>query len=144
MRLLALLLISAISLASSSAFAASYQQNDGTIVDPIQSVSAATTRIRETTWSRARTWPARTCTNADLHSANLRPSADLTGANLPARTCNGWTCPTRGPDRRDLTAARYPSDLTGADLDRREPGRRGPDNADLSDAILDGRDLSGH
>ena len=35
MRTLALLLISAISLASSTAFAASYQQIDGTIVDPI-------------------------------------------------------------------------------------------------------------
>jgi hypothetical protein len=39
MRMLALLLISALSLASSSAFAASYQQIAGTIVDPIQSVS---------------------------------------------------------------------------------------------------------
>ncbi len=38
MRLLALILMSAISLASSSAFAASYQQIDGTIIDPIQSV----------------------------------------------------------------------------------------------------------
>ena len=36
MRMLALILISAISLASSSAFAASYQQIDGTIIDPIQ------------------------------------------------------------------------------------------------------------
>ena len=35
MRTLALILISVLSLASSSAFAASYQQTNGTIVDPI-------------------------------------------------------------------------------------------------------------
>ena len=39
MRLLALMLISALSLASSSALAASYQRTDGSIVDPIQLVS---------------------------------------------------------------------------------------------------------
>ena len=60
MRLLSLLLISAISLASSSAFAASYQQNDGTIVDPFQSDAG----------------------NHPYSGNNLEPGANLAGADL--------------------------------------------------------------
>ena len=79
MRMLALLLISAISLASSSAFAASYQQNDGTIVDPIQSVFGG---------------------NHSYSGINLEPGANLTGANLTNADLHdadlsARACPTR-------------------------------------------------
>ena len=60
-RLLALLLISALSLASSSAFAASYQQTGGTIIDPIQSVFGG---------------------NHSYSGINLESGADLTFAEL--------------------------------------------------------------
>jgi len=68
MRLLTLLLISAISLASSSAFAASYQQIDGVIVDPIQSVLGG---------------------NLSYSGSNLEPFANLTNANLTGAFLNG-------------------------------------------------------
>ena len=71
MRMLALLLISAISLASSSAFAASYQQIDGTIVDPIQSVNGGSI-----SYSGSNLEPFANLTDADLSDA------DLTNANL--------------------------------------------------------------
>ena len=71
MRMLALLLISAISLASSSAFAASYQQRDETIVDPIQSVNGG-----NHFYSGINLEPFANLTDADLSDA------DLTNANL--------------------------------------------------------------
>ena len=64
MRMLALILISAISLASSSAFAASYQQIGGPIVDPIQVTLGGGGG------------------NHPYSGANLRGGADLTGAIL--------------------------------------------------------------
>ena len=87
MRMLALLLISAISLASSSAFAASYQQNDGTIVDPIQAQDPATGVFAGNhPYSGNNLEPFSNLsnanlTNADLFDANLS-DAILTGANL--------------------------------------------------------------
>mgnify|MGYP000624833424 CR=1 FL=1 len=76
MRMLALLLISAISLASSSAFAASYQQIDGTIVDPIQSVFGGNLG-----YSGINLEPGADLTSAILNGAILG-GADLTGADL--------------------------------------------------------------
>jgi hypothetical protein len=76
MRTLALILISAISLASSSAFAASYQQIDGTIVDPIQSQFGGSI-----SYSGNNLEPGADLTNAILASAILN-NANLTGANL--------------------------------------------------------------
>ena len=66
MRMLALILISAISLVSSSAFAASYQQIDGTIVDPIQSVFGE---------------------GHSYSGINLEPGADLNNLNLRRDPC---------------------------------------------------------
>ena len=118
MHKLALILISAISLASSSAFAASYQQNDGTIVDPIECWVAASS-----------------CTAAGdryLHvyaGPNLEPLASLAGAELPDA---------------DLTNAdlRY-ADLRGADLFRAILTDADLISADLSGANLTGAGLTG-
>ncbi len=76
MRMLALLLISAISLASSSAFAASYQQNNGTIVDPIQFNTGG-----NHPYSGNNLEPFANLAGADLNGADLF-NADLTNANL--------------------------------------------------------------
>ena len=83
MRMLALLLISAISLASSSAFAASYQQIDGTIVDPIQSVFGGSI-----SYSGNNLEPGAVLEDADLTNANLS-GADLTNANLSGSNLSG-------------------------------------------------------
>ena len=74
--MLALLLISAISLASSSAFAASYQRNDGTIIDPIQSVFGG-----DLLYSGNNLEPGAVLSDANLSNANLS-GALLTNANL--------------------------------------------------------------
>ena len=61
MRTLILILVVAVSSFSSSAFAASYQLNSGTIVDPIQSVFGG---------------------SISYSGNNLEPFADLTNADL--------------------------------------------------------------
>ena len=77
MRLLALMLISALSLASSSAFAASYQRTDGTVVDPILVRRTADVHA----YVGADLGPSVVAIGADLSFAHLE-SADLSGANL--------------------------------------------------------------
>ena len=81
MRTLALILFSALSLASSSAFASSYQQIDGTIVDPIQCGSGC---VGDHPYSGINLEPG----------ANLS-SADLSGADLTSRTCPAQNLPPR-------------------------------------------------
>ena len=81
MRMLALLLISAISLASSSAFAASYQQNDGTIVDPIQSVFGGSISYSGSNLEPFAHLTSANLTGADLFNANLF-NANLSNAEL--------------------------------------------------------------
>ena len=76
MRTLALILISAITLASSSAFAASYQQIDGTIVDPIQRRTGGSHP-----YSGPNLEPFANLSGADLVNAELI-GANLTGADL--------------------------------------------------------------
>jgi hypothetical protein len=127
MRLLALLLISVLSLASSSAFAASYQQNDGTIVDPIQSVFAG-----NHPYSGNNLGPDANLVFADLVFANLvfanLTGADLTNANLVFADLTG----------ADLTAAfLVQANLTDAFLNGVNL-----DVSDLHNADLSGADLS--
>ena len=126
MRLLSLLLISAISLASSSAFAASYQQVDGTIVDPIQSVFGGSISYSGNNLEPFANLAGANLDNADLDSANL-DGADLTGANLrSAKLFGAWL----------YEATLGSADLTGADLEGADVG-----GADLGGAILAGASL---
>ena len=76
MRMLALLLISALSLASSSAFAAYYSQSSGTIVDPIQNVFGG-----NHPYSGVDVQAYAGLVNANLGGADLF-NADLSNANL--------------------------------------------------------------
>ena len=64
MRTRLLILVALVTLASSSAFAASYQRTDGTIVDPIQC------------------WDFGCVGNHPYSGNNLEPGADLDGANM--------------------------------------------------------------
>ena len=119
MRMLALILISAISLASSSAFAASYQQNDGTIVDPIQCFSGC---VGNHAYAGPNLVPGVDASNLDLGDADLR-LADLSSAQLGGTLL-------------------YFTNLSGAELDfayLKGATLTGTDfsNADLSDAFLD-------
>ena len=107
---------------SSAAFAASYQQTDGTIVDPIQ------TWFGNHSYSGINLEPFADLFNAGLHSAFL-PEADLTGADL------SWA----GMSYADLTNA----NLTGADLSYANLSGAGLHNANLSGANLSGADLTG-
>ena len=104
MRTLALLLISAISLASSSAFAASYQQRGGTIVDPIQSVFGG-----NLSYSGSNLEPSANLTDADLTDANLTganlTNADLTGAILDSASLIGANLSFAVLESTDLTGA---------------------------------------
>jgi len=120
---LALILISALSLATSSAFAASYQQNDGTIIDPIQLRGGG-----DHPYSGNNLEPGATLSDAFL-SAAILTNADLTAAFLSDAFLSAAIL-----TNADLTGA----DLTGAFLD-------GADltDADLTDANLLGADLIG-
>jgi uncharacterized protein YjbI with pentapeptide repeats len=129
MRTLALLIISAISLASSSAFAASYQQvssSGETIVDPIQTILGG-----NHPYSGINLEPGADLTNADLSNANLLSArlfdanltgADLTGAILASSQLSGANLTSANLTGANLTLA----DLTGAALT----------DADLTGAIL--------
>jgi uncharacterized protein YjbI with pentapeptide repeats len=88
---LALILISALSLATSSALASSYQQIDGTIVDPIQN---------------------RSDENHPYSGNNLEPFADLSGANLAVADLTNANLTVANLSNAILTGA----DLNGADL----------------------------
>jgi uncharacterized protein YjbI with pentapeptide repeats len=119
MRTLALLIISAISLASSSAFAASYQQvssSGETIVDPIQTILGG-----NHPYSGINLEPGADLTNADLSNANLLSArlfdanltgADLTGAILASSQLSGANLTSANLTGANLTLA----DLTGAAL----------------------------
>ena len=128
MRTLALILISAISLASNSAFAASYQQNDGTIVDPIQSVFGGNLAYSGINLEWGAILNGANLTSAELHEAYL-PSTSLINANLTGANLTG----------ADLTGA----NLTGADLTGAELIGAGLIDADLNGANLTGADLTG-
>ena len=81
MRMLALILISAISLASSSAFAASYSQNSGTIIDPIQNVFGGNHPYSGVDVQGYAGLVNANLGGADLFNADLF-NADLSNANL--------------------------------------------------------------
>ena len=122
MHKLALILISAISLASSSAFAASYQQNDGTIVDRFRALDPATGNFAGNhPYSGNNLEPFADLFNANLTNADLSlaslSDAILTGANLSGANLYAELsfASRREPVRRD--PIRY----------RREPDQRGPD-----------------
>jgi hypothetical protein len=68
---------------SSAAFAASYQQVDGTIVDPIQSVFGGSI-----SYSGNNLEPGAVLEDADLTNANLS-GADLTNSNLSGSNLSG-------------------------------------------------------
>lgn len=109
MRMLALILISALSLASSSAFAASYQQNDGTIVAPIQDYFGG-----NIPYSGSNLQPGAVLTNADLSYANLGNAnlsdailadANLSDANLTNANLSGALLDFANLTNADLTGA---------------------------------------
>jgi uncharacterized protein YjbI with pentapeptide repeats len=106
MRLFTLFLFAA--LVVTSLDAASYQKTDGTIVDPIQSVSGG-----NHVYDSYNLQPY-----ADLHSANLRHaylrSANLTGVNLTDASLSQADLSQADLREANLTGA----DLTGADLTR--------------------------
>ena len=110
MRMLALLLISALSLASSSAFAASYQQIDGTIVDPIQSTFGG---------------------NLGYSGINLEPFANLIGADLTDAFLTNADLLNASMSFADLTGA----NLTGANLFNANLIGADLTGANLSDAM---------
>ena len=111
MRMLALLLISALSLASSSAFAASYQQIDGTIVDPIQSTFGG---------------------NLGYSGINLEPFADLSFEDLTFASLSSASLTFANLTEADLTGA----NLAGADLSLAELGLATLTGANLAGAEL--------
>ena len=107
--MLALILISALSLASSSAFAASYQQNDGTIVAPIQDYFGG-----NIPYSGSNLQPGAVLTNADLSYANLGNAnlsdailadANLSDANLTNANLSGALLDFANLTNADLTGA---------------------------------------
>jgi hypothetical protein len=114
-----------------SAFAASYQQIDGTIVDPIQSVLGGNHPYSgNNLWSEEpfANLAGANLDNADLNSANL-DGANLTGASLrSAKLFGAWL----------YEATLGSADLTGADLEGADLG-----GADLGGAILAGASLKG-
>jgi dihydroxyacetone kinase DhaKLM complex PTS-EIIA-like component DhaM len=127
MRMLALLLISAISLASSSAFAASYQQRGGTIVDPIQSVFGGNLGYSGINLEPGANLPNANLYNADLNFADLG-SANLTGAILT--------------DANLFNAILTNADLRNADLINAALILADMGSANLTSANLSGADLS--
>ena len=92
MRVSVLFLVVLVSLAPSSAFAASYQQTDGTIVDPIQTISGGNHSYSGTNLQSGASLHHANLISANLQSANLggagMTSTNLTGANL---TRPAWT-----------------------------------------------------
>ena len=101
MRMLALILISAISLASSSGFAASYSQNSGTIIDPIQNVFGGNHPYSGGDVQAYAGLVNANLGGADLFNADLF-NADLSNANLSNANLS--------------TAVLFQTTLGGADL----------------------------
>ena len=122
MRFCALIII--LILAASAGDASWYQKNDGTIVDPIQSIGIGGSH--------------------PYSGNNLKPSADLAGAYLfyaDLRDADLSIANLSGADLAlaDLSGAKLVlADLSGADLNLTVLG-----GADLSGAILDVGDYSG-
>jgi hypothetical protein len=121
MHKLALILISALSLASGSAFAASYQQIGGTIVDPILDTDG-----NVSTYAGPDLGPGAILTGANLFEANLAFAeltfadlslANLTDANLNDASLNG-------------------ASLAGAELLFATLGAANLDSANLNNASL--------
>ena len=168
MRMLALILISALSLASSSAFAASYQLISGTIIDPIQyrgggnHPHSGNNLEPGANLADANLFFA-DLTNADLNNASLVGAnlsfATLTGANLAGANLTNALLDVTILIGADLTGADLSNaflfltsfsnaDLTNATLTNADLGSADLDgailtNADLSGSDLDGADLSG-
>ena len=124
MRTLTLILISALSLASSSAFAASYQQIDGTIVDPIQCWSGC---VGDHPYSGNNLEPLADLVGAALSGSYLL-DANLTGANLSGAALNSAVVFGANLSDANLTG----TDLSGSDLFQ----------ANLTGANLSGADLT--
>ena len=136
MRMLALLLISAITLASSSAFAASYQQNNGTIVDPIQFNTGGNHPYSGNNLEPFANLAGADLSNAYLLAANL-PDAELSNANLTgAWIINGDLSDAHLTNASLNNSLLSGSNLTGADLSNANLTGAYLINADLSDANL--------
>ena len=108
MHKLALILISALSLTSSSAFAASYQQTDGTIVDPIQYHHGGSHP-----YSGPNLEPFANLSGVDLVNAELI-GADLTGADLSNAHIGGSDLDLAYLLGANLTGTTYLGATTGA------------------------------
>jgi len=125
MRLLALMLISALSLASSSAFAASYQLNGGSIVDPIQCDVLASC-VGDHPYSGPNLAPGVSAPGANLAGADLGV-ANLSVANLSVANLGG----------ADLNGSNLSgSNLSGANLVDADLGFSNLTNANLTDTNL--------
>ena len=125
MRRITLFLFAALAVASVDA--ASYEQNDGTIVDPIQSIFGGNLAYTGNNLEPNANLYGADLTNADLTDANLSSAylsyADLTDANLYGASLDG--------------ANLYGADLTNAWLSSAYLSY-----ADLTDANLYGADLT--
>ncbi len=126
--LAAFTLATALVLVSSQAQAASYQQTDGTVVDPIL---LADLPVTPHPYDGPDLAPGATSPSAQLEFANLTDAdlenADLNGANLQEAELT----------RADMSNA----DLTGADLDIAQLRLANLTGADLSGASLEGTRL---
>ena len=126
MHKLALILISALSLASGSAFAASYQQIGGTIVDPILDTDG-----NVSTYAGPDLGPGAILTGANLFEANLAFAeltfADLTDADLSLANLT---------DANLNDASLNGASLAGAELLFATLGAANLDSANLNNASL--------
>ncbi len=123
-------------LMASGAQAASYQQNGGTIVDPIQNKFGG-----NHSYSGANLQPGAFLANAILTSANLA-NANLTNANLINANLTASNLFNANLSGADLTnavfdaASLFGADLSGADLSGANFNVASLLGADLSNAIL--------
>ena len=113
-------------LVAGSAQAASYQQNDGTIVDPIITNSAI-----DHLYSGANLQPGANLSGANLNNANLN-NANLSNATLNNANLNGAYL---------IFANLFNANLSGADLNGAYLGGVNLINANLSGADLTNADI---
>ena len=148
-RTLALILFLALSFVSGSAFAASYQMTNGTVVDSIQNVFggnhsyAGGTNLQPGADLTNAGLTFADLTDADLANADLSNAdlflADLTNANLANANLANANLTSANLTNANLFSANpfsadlFSANLSGADLSQ----------ADLSGAYLTGADLSG-